>query len=139
MCNSSDQTLKATNELAVLHDLCVPYFEAHEPASSKGSAERPGLFAQAWGSPPQLQQHPVPVIRGHAQAAAATLRAHAGVGGALWRQGYSVEDELRPPMVSRALADKLLRAGKSLNFLRCARPCLHTPGTRLLCCMRQVS
>jgi hypothetical protein len=42
----------------------------------------------------------------------------AGVGGALWRQGFAVEHELRPPIVSAALAHKLLRAGKSLNFLR---------------------
>ena len=42
----------------------------------------------------------------------------AGIGGALWRQGYSVEEELRPPFISRAFANKLLRAGKTLNFLR---------------------
>ena len=56
----------------------------------------------------------------------------AGVGGALWRQGYSVEDELRPPMVSRTLADKLLRAGKSLNFLR--RDCLPAHVPTPACC-----
>ena len=51
----------------------------------------------------------------------------AGIGGALWRQGYSVEEELRPPFISRALAHKLLRAGKTLNFLR-----WRTPGPSLL-------
>ena len=55
---------------------------------------------------------------GTANAACCLRVACSGVGGALWRQGFSVEDELRPPMVSRALAHKLLRAGKSLNFLR---------------------
>ncbi|KAK9833447.1 hypothetical protein WJX81_006327 [Elliptochloris bilobata] len=38
--------------------------------------------------------------------------------GALWRSGYRLEDTLRPPFIPPALAHKLLRAGKSLNFLR---------------------
>lgn len=42
--------------------------------------------------------------------------------GALWRSGYRLEDALRPPFIPPALALKLLRAGKSLNFLRCG-PC----------------
>lgn len=40
------------------------------------------------------------------------------VGGCLWRDGFTLDEVIRPPFVSPALAETLLRAGKSLNFLR---------------------
>ncbi|KAK9917451.1 hypothetical protein WJX75_004487 [Coccomyxa subellipsoidea] len=38
--------------------------------------------------------------------------------GSLWRTGYLLEEGMRPPFVSAAMADKLLRGGKTLIFLR---------------------
>lgn len=40
------------------------------------------------------------------------------MGGCLWRDGFRLDEAIRPPFVSPALAQTLLRAGKSLNFLR---------------------
>ncbi len=40
------------------------------------------------------------------------------MGGCLWRDGFRLDDAIRPPFVTPALAEALLRAGKSLNFLR---------------------
>ena len=40
------------------------------------------------------------------------------VGGCLWRDGFRLDEAIRPPFVTPALAETLLRAGKSLNFLR---------------------
>ena len=54
------------------------------------------------------------------------MRLHFCVGaaspGSLWRKGYVLEEGMRPPFVSAAMADKLLRGGKTLIFLRCAAP-----------------
>ena len=46
------------------------------------------------------------------------LCAEGRVGGCLWRDGFRLDDAIRPPFVTPALAEALLRAGKSLNFLR---------------------
>ena len=48
------------------------------------------------------------------------LSLHAAVGGhgKLWRDGYRLEESMRSPFISEALASRILRAGKSLNFLR---------------------
>ena len=40
------------------------------------------------------------------------------MGGCLWRDGFRLDEAIRPPFVTPALAQTLLRAGKSLNFLR---------------------
>ncbi|CAL5229384.1 g12698 [Coccomyxa viridis] len=40
------------------------------------------------------------------------------VGGCLWRDGFRLDEVIRPPFVTLDLAETLLRAGKSLNFLR---------------------
>lgn len=41
--------------------------------------------------------------------------------GKLWRDGYRLEESMRSPFISEALASRILRAGKSLNFLRSIR------------------
>ncbi|EIE20511.1 hypothetical protein COCSUDRAFT_48540 [Coccomyxa subellipsoidea C-169] len=38
--------------------------------------------------------------------------------GSLWRKGYLLEEDMRPPFVSAAMSHKLLRGGKTLIFLR---------------------
>ena len=38
--------------------------------------------------------------------------------GKLWREGYKLEESMRSPFISQDLASRILRAGKSLNFLR---------------------
>lgn len=38
--------------------------------------------------------------------------------GKMWREGYRLEDSMRSPFISQALAQRILRAGKGLNFLR---------------------
>ncbi|KAK9864643.1 hypothetical protein WJX84_011115, partial [Apatococcus fuscideae] len=41
-----------------------------------------------------------------------------GRAGALWAGGFQVEESMRPPFVSALAAAKILRTGKSINFLR---------------------
>ena len=36
----------------------------------------------------------------------------------MWRDGFRLDEVIRPPFVTPDLAETLLRAGKSLNFLR---------------------
>ena len=48
----------------------------------------------------------------------ASMCAEGRVGGCLWRDGFTLDEVIRPPFVTPALAETLLRAGKSLNFLR---------------------
>ena len=38
----------------------------------------------------------------------------------LWRDAFVLDDAVRPAFVSHSLAAAILRAGKSLHFLRCA-------------------
>jgi hypothetical protein len=38
--------------------------------------------------------------------------------GKMWRSGYQLENKMRSPFISESLAHHVLRAGKSLNFLR---------------------
>ena len=46
------------------------------------------------------------------------FHAEGRVGGCLWRDGFRLDEVIRPPFVTPDLAETLLRAGKSLNFLR---------------------
>jgi len=41
------------------------------------------------------------------------------VPGCKWRTGHLLEESMCPPFVSRSMAEKLLRCGKTLIFLRC--------------------
>ena len=45
----------------------------------------------------------------------------------LWRDAYVLDDAVRPSFVSPALATAILRAGKSLLFLRCGFLIGHFP------------
>lgn len=36
----------------------------------------------------------------------------------LWREGYEMNEEMLPSFITKTLANKILRAGKSINFLR---------------------
>lgn len=43
---------------------------------------------------------------------------HAGLSDDLWRNGYRLNDNMRPSFISKQMAGTILRAGKSINFLR---------------------
>ncbi len=43
---------------------------------------------------------------------------HAGLSDDLWRNGYRLNEEMRPSFISKQIAGTILRAGKSINFLR---------------------
>ena len=43
---------------------------------------------------------------------------HAGLSDDLWRNGYRLNEEMRPSFISKQMAGTILRAGKSINFLR---------------------
>lgn len=47
--------------------------------------------------------------------------------GKMWREGYCLEDRMRSPFISASLAQRILRAGKSLNFLRSEDPFMNVP------------
>ena len=42
----------------------------------------------------------------------------AGLPDDLWRSGYRLNEDMRPNFISRPMASTILRAGKSINFLR---------------------
>ncbi len=43
---------------------------------------------------------------------------HAGLSDDLWRNGYRLNEDMRPSFISKQMAGTILRAGKSINFLR---------------------
>ena len=42
----------------------------------------------------------------------------AGPSDDLWRTGYRLNEDMRPTFITRQMACTILRAGKSINFLR---------------------
>ena len=54
---------------------------------------------------------------------------HAGLADDLWRSGYRLNEDMRPTFISKKMASTILRAGKSINFLRCATLSSKLPGS----------
>ncbi|KAJ9510229.1 hypothetical protein QJQ45_015708 [Haematococcus lacustris] len=92
----------------VLGSVCVPLFDMIRRWVFEGVLQDPHgeFFVRA-----------APWVAASTAAARGNLTGGPG-GRDLWRQGYWLEEAQLPPFISPQLASKVLRAGKSINFLQ---------------------
>ena len=90
----------------VLHAACVPLFEMIRRWVFEGQIEDPhGEFF-------------IVGVGGAAASGTAADPAAAAAAGDMWRSGYAIDGSRLPRFLSQKLAARILRAGKSVNFLQ---------------------
>lgn len=96
----------------MLLQVCVPLFDKIRQWVFEGRLEDPDceffIVAQAGFT---SQQH-------SKTRSGISMKLTAPHGRDPWREGYKIEPAKLPPFISAALAQCILRAGKSINFLR---------------------
>uniref|UniRef100_A0A383WQ52 Uncharacterized protein n=1 Tax=Tetradesmus obliquus TaxID=3088 RepID=A0A383WQ52_TETOB len=90
----------------ILHQMCVPLFDMIRRWVFEGVLEDPAC------------EFFVVPCSSDSSSSGSTAGAAAGAGRDLWRDAYRLEPACVPPFITGELAETILRAGKSINFLR---------------------